>query len=178
MSNATLASTRSARPPDRIRWRRLGQETGTRLASPVAEFARLRAIRGPVAGPPEVLATSATSETCVSPHWHAKQVRRPSRTRRPERSVRGGLPTTSTDGNSVTQQSNLDAVARASPSNDVPQWIDLLAEDRQLLLSGRLTGGDLVGQEELEARVLLDFVSRDAGVEALELHALGLVVVA
>ena len=47
----------------------------TRLACSVAEFARIRAIRGPVAGPPEVLATSATSETCVSPHWHAKQVR-------------------------------------------------------------------------------------------------------
>ena len=54
-----------------------GQETSTRLACPVAEFARIRAIRGPVAGPPEVLATSATSETRVSPHWHAKHVRRP-----------------------------------------------------------------------------------------------------
>ena len=46
-----------------------------RLAFPVAEFARIRAIRGPGADRPEVLATSATSEACVSPHWHAKQVR-------------------------------------------------------------------------------------------------------
>ena len=52
----------------------LGLLTSTRLACMVAEFARIRAIRGSVGGPPEVLATSATSETCVSLHWDAKQI--------------------------------------------------------------------------------------------------------
>ena len=51
-----------------------GGGASTRLACPVAEFARIRAVRSPVTGPPEVLATSATSETSISPHWHAKRV--------------------------------------------------------------------------------------------------------
>ena len=76
----------------------LVRRPGTRLACSVAESARIRAIRGPVAGPPEVLATSATSETCVSPHWHAKQARRPELS---AGGVRRDLLTASTDGSSV-----------------------------------------------------------------------------
>ena len=47
---------------------------GRQCAWSVAEFARIRAIREPIATPPEVLATSATSDMRASPHGHAKQV--------------------------------------------------------------------------------------------------------
>ena len=45
-----------------------------RLACLVAEFARIRAICGALGHSPEVLATSATSETCVSVHWDTNRV--------------------------------------------------------------------------------------------------------
>ena len=64
----------SAMAPVTARGSTVGLSPSTRLACLVAEFARIRAIRGVVDDPPEVLATSATSETCISPHWEAKQV--------------------------------------------------------------------------------------------------------
>ena len=72
---AGMISQTSRRPREVGGGKRDAARTWTWLACLVAEFARIRAICEAIGHSPEVLATSATSKTCASVHWYARQVR-------------------------------------------------------------------------------------------------------
>src|SRR5262249_54642030 len=69
-------------------------------------------------------------------------------------------------------------LAGSPPADDVAPGIDLLAEDAQLLAGRGRGDGERLGRAQLEAGAGRDAREGDAGVQAGDLHAPGLLVVA
>src|SRR5262245_19978973 len=73
--------------------------------------------------------------------------------------------------NEMSRRRNIGGSGPLLATNDVTEWVHLLAEDAQLRLGG---GGGLAGARDgvdLEAGVVSHALHRDAGVQAEHLHA-------